>query len=204
MSDRSDQRMEAPTIGSAEAGVLGLVNLMAFALELDEEKLAYWLDSYYQLRRQYEAETAPAPDPTILRKSDLEPVLRQLWQETLKKSCQKEASKRMAERKAEKPQQPEIYPVTPIRPEDIPAEPLINDELIEGLAPAAAAAAYKRNVKARLEEARKQGTSIGKIVHASDGLLSENQLLTILDGGRLPIGTYRDLAAVLDKFAANT
>ena len=200
MSDRSDQRMDAPTIGSAEAGVLGLVNLMAFALELDEEKLAYWLDSYYQLRRQYEAETAPAPDPTILRKSDLEPVLRQLWQETLKKSCQKEASKRMAERKAEKPPQPEIYPVTPIKTEDI-----LNDELIEGLAPAAAAAAaYKRNVKARLEEARKQGTSIGKIVHASDGLLSENQLLTILDGGRLPIGTYRDLAAVLDQFAANT
>ena len=199
MSDRSDQRMEAPTIGSAEAGVLGLVNLMAFALELDEEKLAYWLDSYYQLRRQYEAEIAPEPDPTILRKSDLEPVLRQLWQETLKKSCQKEASKRMAERKAEKPPQPEIYPVTPIKTEDI-----LNDELIEGLAPAAAAAAYKRNVKARLEEARKQGTSIGKIVHASDGILSENQLLTILDGGRLPIGTYRDLAAVLDKFAANT
>ena len=204
MSDRPDQRMEAPTIGSAEAGVLGLVNLMAFALEIDEEKLAYWLDSYYQLRRQYEAETTPEPDPTILRKSDLEPVLRQLWQETLKKSCQKEASKRMAERKVDKLPQPEIYPVTPIRPEDIPAEPAISDELIEGLAPAAAAAVYKRNVKARLEEARKQGTSIGKIVHASDGLLSENQLLTILDGGRLSIGTYRDLAAVLDKFAANT
>ena len=203
MSDRFDQRMEAPTIGSTEAGVLGLVNLMAYALELDEEKLAYWLDSYYQLRRQYEAETSPEPDPTILRKSDLEPVLRQLWQETLKKSCQKEASKRMAERKTDRSPQPEIYPVTPIRPEDIPAEPLISDELIKGLAPAAAAA-YKRTVKARLEDARKQGTSIGKIVHASDGLLSENQLLTILDGGRLPIGNYRDLAAVLDKIAANT
>ena len=190
-------------LGAAETAVVSLVNLISTATGANEEKLAFWLDAYYQARLAYEKENAPEPDPTILRKSDLEPVLRQLWQETLKKSCQKEASKRMAERKAEKPPQPEIYPVTPIRPEDIPAEPLISDELIEGLAPAAAAA-YKRNVKARLEAARKQGTSIGKIVHASDGLLSENQLLTILDGGRLPIGTYRDLAAVLDKIAANT
>ena len=192
-------------LGAAETAVVSLVNLISTATGANEEKLAFWLDAYYQARLAYEKENAPEPDPTILRKSDLEPVLRQLWQETLKKSCQKEASKRMAERKAEKLPQPEIYPVTPIKPEDIPAEPLINDELIEGLAPAAAAAAaYKRNVKARLEEARKQGTSIGKIVHASDGILSENQLLTILDGGRLPIGTYRDLSAVLDKFAANT
>lgn len=187
MSEEKERTLQPPVIGSAEAAVLGLVNLMAYALELRENQLAYWLDCYYQLRRQYETEIAPEPDPTILRKSDLEPVLRQMWEDTLKTTSKKEAAKRLAERQAAKEQAPKII-----------------QEGTGAASPAAAAAAFKREVLARLEAARAAGLSIGAIVKASGDLLTENQLLTILEGGRVPVGTYRDLDAVLGTIASNS
>ena len=197
--------MEAPTIGSAEAGVLGLVNLMAYALELDEEKLAYWLDSYYQLRRQYEAETAPEPDPTILHRSDLEPVLRQLWEETLHKSCRKEAAKRLDDRQqvTRKRIEPEIYPVERIAPADLEElqDPMSGMEIVPPALAPAAAAEFKRRTRDWLIEQRSAGLTIADIVKAGAGKITDGQILTILDGGRQPIEVYRTLDAALDKVA---
>lgn len=195
-----------PELGSAEAGVLGLVNLMSFSLGVDESLLSYWLDSYYQLRLQYERENSPEPDPTILHRSDLEPVLRQLWEETLHKSCRKEAAKRLDDRQqvTRKRIEPEIYPVERIAPADLEEiqDPLSGMEVVPpALSPAAAAAAFKRRTRDWLLEQRAAGLTIADIVKAGAGKITDGQILTILDGGRQPIEVYRTLDAALDKVA---
>ena len=53
---------ERPALGSPEAAVRSMVNLISTAAHVDEEQLAYWLDAYYQLRAAYEHADAPAPD----------------------------------------------------------------------------------------------------------------------------------------------
>ena len=45
---------ERPALGSPEAAVRSMVNLISTAAHVDEEQLAYWLDAYYQLRAAYE------------------------------------------------------------------------------------------------------------------------------------------------------
>lgn len=195
-----------PELGSAEAGVLGLVNLMSFSLGVDEALLSYWLDSYYQLRLQYERENSPEPDSTILHRSDLEPVLRQLWEETLHKSCRKEAAKRLDDRQqvTRKRIEPEIYPVERIAPADLEEiqDPLSGMEVVPpALSPAAAAAAFKRRTRDWLLEQRAAGLTIADIVKAGAGKITDGQILTILDGGRQPIEVYRTLDAALDKVA---
>ena len=194
-------------LGAAETAVVSLVNLISTATGANEEKLAFWLDAYYQARLAYEKENAPEPDPTILHRSDLEPVLRQLWEETLHKSCRKEAAKRLDDRQqvTRKRIEPEIYPVERIAPADLEElqDPLSGMEVVPpALAPAAAAAAaFKRRTRDWLLEQRAAGLTIADIVKAGAGKITDGQILTILDGGRQPIEVYRTLDAALDKVA---
>lgn len=170
-----------PALGSPESAVLAFVNVLANAMEVREEQLAYWLDCYYQLRLHYEQTCGRDPDDTVLHRSDLEPVIRQLWQETLKKSCREEAGKRLAARVAE-PAAPEAE------------EPALATNANK------AAAIFKRETKRRLEEARGQGMTIAAAVREGKGSFTENELMTALDGGKLPIETWRAIAEVLDRW----
>ena len=86
---------ETPALGSAEAAVRSCVSLMAAVMGQREELLAYWLDLYYQVRLAYERENAAEPDPTVLRRGDLYPVLRELMQDALKSAVRGEAKERM-------------------------------------------------------------------------------------------------------------
>lgn len=192
-------------LGDAETAVVSLVNLISTATGANEEKLAFWLDAYYQARLAYEKENAPEPDPTILHRSDLEPVLRQLWEETLHKSCHKEAAKRLDDRQqvTRKRIEPEIYPVERISPADLEEiqDPLSGMEVVPPALSPAAAAAFKRRTRDRLLEQRAAGLTIADIVKAGAGKITDGQILTILDGGRQPIEVYRALDAALDKVA---
>ena len=89
-------------LGSAEAAVRSCVSLMAAVMGQREELLAYWLDLYYQVRLAYERENAAEPDPTVLRRGDLYPVLRELMQDALKSAVRGEAKDRMERKKAGK------------------------------------------------------------------------------------------------------
>lgn len=60
---------ERPAIGSSEAGVLTVVELIARAANMSEQHLAYWLDLYYQVRSRHETEE---PDPVMGRLDELE------------------------------------------------------------------------------------------------------------------------------------
>lgn len=192
-------------LGAAETAVVSLVNLISTATGANEEKLAFWLDAYYQARLAYEKENAPEPDPTILHRSDLEAVLRQLWEETLHKSCRKEAAKRLDDRQqvTRKRIEPEIYPVERIAPADLEEiqDPLSGMEVVPPALSPAAAAAFKRRTRDWLLEQRAAGLTIADIVKAGAGKITDGQILTILDGGRQPIEVYRTLDAALDKVA---
>lgn len=183
--DNAELRPTPPVLGTAESAALAFVNVMAAATEIREEQLAYWLDAYYQLRRAYEreAEIEAAGDDMILRKSDLEPIMRQLWQETLKKE-QHEGGGAAAGREGRGDRG---------RAGDgPPAEKPVNGSK--------AAAQFKQATRARLLEARRQGLGAAKLAELSEGALSSEQILTILEGQKQPIEIYRELAAALDRW----
>ena len=96
---------EAPALGSAEAAVRSCVSLMAAVMGQSEELLAYWCDLYYQVRAAYERERAPEPDPTVLRRGDLYPVLRELMADALKSAVHGEAKARCEKKAANRPSQ---------------------------------------------------------------------------------------------------
>ena len=50
---------ERPAIGSSEAAVLTVVELIARAAQMSEQHLAYWLDLYYQVRSRHERDMTP-------------------------------------------------------------------------------------------------------------------------------------------------
>ena len=66
----------------------------------------------------------------------------------------------------------------------------------------AEAVKFKRETLQRLEDVRKHGVSIPRIVAAADGNISESQILSILEAKSVPIDVYRVLAAALDRIIA--
>ena len=56
----SEERKPLPELGSTEAAVSSVVNLISVATGKDQDLLAYWLDLYYQVRTFHEGSTAIA------------------------------------------------------------------------------------------------------------------------------------------------
>lgn len=75
---------EAPAIGTTEAAVRSCVKLMSMLFEQPEEYVAYFLDLYYQVRCAYEREHAAPAAVAGIRKEELYPMLRELFQEALR------------------------------------------------------------------------------------------------------------------------
>lgn len=77
---------EKPALGSTEAAVLTVVELIARAASMSEQHLSYWLDLYYQVRFKHEAaeiygelaERTAAPDPVMARLDELEKKIDEL------------------------------------------------------------------------------------------------------------------------------
>lgn len=113
---------EMPALGSTEAAVLTVVELIARAAQMSEVHLSYWLDLYYQVRFKHEAaeiygelaERTDGPDPVMARLDELEKKIDELKNGvTLKMDV--------------RPVHPAPYrtaeDVIRIRPEDLAAEP---------------------------------------------------------------------------------
>ena len=92
-----------PAIGTTEAAVQSCVRLIASVAGQPEALVAYWLDLYYQVRCAYERENAPEPDPQIITRADLYPVMRELMQDALKSTVRSEVKDRL--KKREKPEE---------------------------------------------------------------------------------------------------
>ena len=77
---------EMPALGSTEAAVLTVVELIARAAQMSEQHLSYWLDLYYQVRFKHEAteiygeltERTAGPDPVMARLDELEKKIDEL------------------------------------------------------------------------------------------------------------------------------
>lgn len=80
---------EKPVIGSSEAAVLTVVELIARAAQMSEQHMAYWLDLYYQVRSRHEKEMTPLdfsklmvkveePDPVRVQLDRIEDKLNEI------------------------------------------------------------------------------------------------------------------------------
>ena len=170
---------ERPEIGSAEAAVRSCVSLMAAVTGQREEILAYWLDLYWQVRSAYERKNAPEPepeeDPTILRRGDLYPVIREMMQDALRSTIHAEAKGRIEKRKKPEPE--------PKAEED--------DQKISYWA------RTKRDTLARLKAARDQGATFAQIIEAADASVTEKELIRVLNAEKVPFETYKRIEAAL-------
>ena len=168
-----------PAIGTAEAAVQSCVRLIASVAGQPEALVAYWLDLYYQVRCVYERENAPEPDPQVITRADLYPVMRELMQDALKSAVRSEPRDRL--KKREKPAEEDGEPETEPRPR--------------------AWAAKKAAIRDRLIAARDQGVTAAQLVTASEQLeqkISDGEIYAILNAAKADMETYRRLEAALE------
>ena len=168
-----------PAIGTTEAAVQSCVRLIASVAGQPEALVAYWLDLYYQVRCAYERENAPEPDPQVITRADLYPVMRELMQDALKSTVRAEAKDRL--KKREKPAEEDGEPETEPRPR--------------------AWAAKKAAIRDRLIAARDQGVTAAQLVTVSEQLeqkISDGEIYAILNAAKADMETYRRLEAALE------
>ena len=160
-----------PAIGTAEAAVQSCVRLIASVAGQPEALVAYWLDLYYQVRCAYERENAPEPDPQIITRADLYPVLRELMQDALKSAAGDGPPRASAPTVAEIP-----GPQTGVK----------------------GWAAEKVAIRERLIAARDQGVTAAQLVTASEQKISDGEIYAILNAAKADMDTYRRLEAALE------
>ena len=213
-----NEKTERPELGTTEAAVRSCVNLIALATHTDEEHLAYWLDCYYQLRKAHE-DRLSAEEARIQMENERAEILRSLLgrndgpsrtpaptEETVKSPqpatpAAPLASSRGAMSEGGSPEPPAAQknraPLTVSE-----RRKLQNAEKekrrIQGRSDWRE---FKRATFARLQEAKAGGLTIGAIVAASDGKVTENTVLDILNAAPRPIEYYRALDAALDELA---
>lgn len=114
---------EKPALGSTEAAVLTVVELIARAASMSEQHVSYWLDLYYQVRSRYEFEHALTLDDMVIKTEGPDPVMARL----------DELEKKIGELKNDVTLKMDVRPVHPapyrtaedvirIRPEDLAAD----------------------------------------------------------------------------------
>lgn len=170
-----------PAIGTAEAAVQSCVRLIASVAGQPEALVAYWLDLYWQVRQAYERENAPEPDPQIITRADLYPVMRELMQDALKSAVRNEARDRLKRR--EKPAEEDGQSCAEI------LGPQIG---MKGWA------AKKAAIRDRLIAARDQGVTAAQLVTASEQKISDGEIYAILNAAKADMDTYRRLEAALE------
>lgn len=169
---RDINEMNMPALGSPEAAVQSAVNLLAKVTDVNESRLAYYLDMYYQLRCRYECD------------KDLASLKEVFFP----------GPKLSAERPSPADPPDGGNPCEPAAPE-VPDgfEPLPLTE-----SPAAKAAAEKRRIRERFMRARENGVTVGAVRKAANGGITEESLRDIIDAKPVPVAVYRVLDKALD------
>lgn len=214
---------EKPAIGSSEAAVLTVVELIARAAQMSEQHLAYWLDLYYQVRSRHEKDMTPNFDDLLIKVESPDPVMERL----------DEIGRKLDELHGQlvtgKTVKFELFPVTPITEEDVKQAEAVSEAVDDAIEKAAAGSkkqrltgadlrkvrkkagsdsgagyqwrAYKRSVLERLSEARARGVTSAEISAASEGKLTDNAVMDFLEAVFRPIDDYRALETALDRLA---
>lgn len=170
-----------PELGTTEAAVQSCVRLIASVAGQPEALVAYWLDLYYQVRCAYERENAPEPDPQVITRADLYPVMRELMQDALKSAVRSEAGDS---------QDTDDGPRVAL--DHTVAEILGPQTGVKGWA------AKKAAIRDRLIAARDQGVTAAQLVTASEQKITDAEIYAILNAAKADMETYRRLEAALE------
>ena len=174
-----------PAIGTAEAAVQSCVRLIASVAGQPEALVAYWLDLYYQVRCAYERENAPEPDPQIITRADLYPVLRELMQDALKNAA------------GDGPPRARRAGIASHENPRVASDPTVAE--IHGPQTGVKGwAAEKVAIRERLIAARDQGVTAAQLVTASEQKISDGEIYAILNASKVDMDTYRRLEAALE------
>ena len=177
-----------PAIGTAEAAVQSCVRLIASVAGQPEALVAYWLDLYWQVRNIYERENAPEPDPQVITRADLYPVMRELMQDALKSAA------------GDGPPRASRAGIAAQADESAPS----SESTLSGFSPVKIEpdrGGWKRKkaaIRDRLVSARAEGMTIPQLVEASGGKLEDEDVFGILNAAKVDMETYRRLEAALE------
>lgn len=153
------------------------VDMFARAAEVDREQLQDFLDGYWLLRRLSEEDDEPRLYLDFHPVSPPEELIRAVRDEP--KSHAEELIEQAAEEKTTEGMEP-VKKKIPDR--------------------GAAAAKFKRKVRDRIEELRRENVSLQSLADASRGV-TLNQILDILQGAKVNYSVYVVLAEALAKFS---
>lgn len=201
---------ERPALGSPEAAVRSMVNLIATAARVDEEQLAYWLDAYYQLRAAYEAEKGATADDCyclLERISDTLDAIR--WPSSAPEPTEADdkpssGAARHLPQEEGNGESKELPPAIMKSSRVLPSadQAAIQSKKRTRSQEAAAAdksqRAYKMRVADRLRQVRANGVTTAQIVEAGHGSVPDGAVLGIVGGEFRPIADYRAIEAALD------
>lgn len=153
------------------------VDMFARAAEVDREQLQDFLDGYWLLRRLSEEDDEPRLYLDFRPVSPPEELIRAVRDEP------KNPAEELIEQAAEKKTTEGMEPVKKKIPDR-----------------GAAAAKFKRTVRDRIEELRRENVSLQSLADASRGV-TLNQILDILQGAKVDYSVYVVLAEALAKFS---
>lgn len=206
---------ERPALGSPEAAVRSMVNLIATAARVDEEQLAYWLDAYYQLRAAYEAEKGATADDCYCLLEQISDTLDAIRWPSRAPEPAEEAGKPSSGAARHLPPgegitepEPESKELPPAILKSSRVLPSADQAAIQSKkrtrSQEAAAAdksqrAYKMRVADRLRQVRANGVTTAQIVEAGHGSVPDGAVLGIVGGEFRPIADYRAIEAALDE-----
>lgn len=212
------ERSETPAIGTTEAAVRSCVSLMAAVFGQREELIAYWLDLYYQVRSAYEREQRQ-DQPEPLRVEEVYTLIREILHEELAAVAVVPLAGIRAEEREDGG--PEIVAPEVTDPMELAkaaekamgrraramgsqdaAQEAAEAETRERTEPAPEKtlrgwAAKKNLIRNRLLLQRKKGVTIAQIVKASEGAVTEKEIIRIINAEKVPTETYKRLEAAL-------
>ena len=207
---------ERPALGSPEAAVRSIVNLISLATHTDEEKLAYWLDAYYQAREAFEIGRRPTIDDLMIlgKRGDgpsrapapaEEPEGGQQvaapTEEDGKPSSGAARHLPLGEGNGEsKELPPAIMKSSRVLPsaDQAAIQSKKRTRSQEAAAADKSQRAYKMRVADRLRKVRAEGVTTAQIVEAGHGSVPDGAVLGIVGGEFRPIADYRAIEAALD------
>ena len=208
---------EKPKLGTIDSALVSCVNLIAAVTSTRAEDLISWLDLYYQVRKSWEIEQGNEPNPTLIRKDELLPILEATVREALRGTARK-AAETVAENQK---QIQHLWELTATEQEKKKRKPAAKDQ-DRSLSPSGSSPSqeepkrgqdeaepatakkpgpwtlYKRKIYDRLLQVRAEGYAIAQIAACSGGTLSEGRVMAAINAAQLRQEEWRALETALD------
>ena len=187
-----------PEIGTTAAAVKSCVSVLSAVTGQREETMERWLDLYYQVRRAHErAKEAIEAEAYLIEGLSLEPPV--LMPAVPDDRGERRAPENASVAKENRPPKTSPPPAEKQKPTGGAGKPRPSQV---GNTHGADAAAYKRDVRDKLLDLRKNGVSAAQIAEAGRGTgYTEGDIYAILEGKKIGVTVYRAIDAALGRLA---